>query len=70
MRTMVKIKCTQSQARDLRRLYSWLREHLGAAAFMKISRDYRDFIEKRDAHYPRATRGAAAASEAGPDAEL
>ena len=71
LRTMVRIKCTQSQDRDLHRLYSWLREHLGAtAAFMKISRDYRDLIEKMDAHYPRATRGAAPASQAGPDAEL
>jgi len=34
--------------------YPKLREHLGAAiAFMKISRDYFDFIDKMDAHYPR-----------------
>jgi len=49
------------------------------AAFMKISRDDRDLIDKMDAHYPRfgeqcrlpfashvATRAAAAASEAEP----
>ncbi len=34
--------------------YPKLREHLGAAvAFMKISRDYHDFISKMDTHYPR-----------------
>jgi hypothetical protein len=34
--------------------YPKLREHLGAAvAFMKISRDYHDFIDKLDTHYPR-----------------
>lgn len=36
--------------------YPKLREHLGATvAFMKISRDYFDFIDKMDAHYPRST---------------
>jgi hypothetical protein len=31
-----------------------LREHLGATlAFMKLSRDYHDFIDKMDTHYPR-----------------
>ena len=34
--------------------YPKLREHLGAAvAFMKISKDYFDFIDKMDTHYPR-----------------
>jgi hypothetical protein len=34
--------------------YPKLREHLGAAiAFMKISRDYHDFVSKLDTHYPR-----------------
>lgn len=34
--------------------YPKLREHLGAAiAFMKISRNYLEFLEKMDAHYPR-----------------
>jgi hypothetical protein len=34
--------------------YPKLREHLGATvAFMKISRDYHDFIDKMDTHYPR-----------------
>jgi len=34
--------------------YPKLREHLGAAvAFMKLSRDYPDFIDKLEAHYPR-----------------
>jgi hypothetical protein len=34
--------------------YPKLREHLGATvAFMKISRDYLDFIDKMDTHYPR-----------------
>jgi hypothetical protein len=34
--------------------YPKLREHLGAAiAFMKLSRDYFDFIDKLDQHYPR-----------------
>ena len=34
--------------------YPQLREHLGASvAFMKLSRDYLDFIDKRDTHYPR-----------------
>jgi hypothetical protein len=34
--------------------YPKLREHLGAAvALMKISRDYFDFIDKLDQHYPR-----------------
>ena len=34
--------------------YPKLREHLGAAvAFMKLSRDYFDFIDKMDQHYPR-----------------
>jgi hypothetical protein len=31
-----------------------LREHLGVTvAFMKLSRDYFDFIDKMDTHYPR-----------------
>jgi hypothetical protein len=34
--------------------YPKLREHLGAAvAFMKISRDYFEFIDRMDQHYPR-----------------
>jgi hypothetical protein len=34
--------------------YPKLREHLGATvAFMKLSRDYFDFIDKLDQHYPR-----------------
>lgn len=34
--------------------YPKLREHMGAAiAFMKISRDYFDFVDKLDQHYPR-----------------
>jgi P63C domain len=34
--------------------YPKLREHLGATvAFMKLSRDYHDFIDKLDTHYPR-----------------
>jgi hypothetical protein len=34
--------------------YPKLREHLGAAvAFMKLSHDYHDFIDKMDMHYPR-----------------
>jgi P63C domain len=34
--------------------YPKLREHLGATvAFMKLSRDYHDFIDKMDTHYPR-----------------
>jgi len=34
--------------------YPKLREHLGAAiAFMKLSQDYFDFIDKMDQHYPR-----------------
>jgi hypothetical protein len=34
--------------------YPKLREHLGATiAFMKLSKDYLDFIDKMDTHYPR-----------------
>lgn len=34
--------------------YPRLREHLGATvAFMKLSRDYHDFVDKMDTHYPR-----------------
>jgi hypothetical protein len=34
--------------------YPKLREHLGASvSFMKISRDYHDFIDKMDKHYTR-----------------
>ena len=34
--------------------YPKLRKHLSAAvALMKISRDYFDFIDKMDTHYPR-----------------
>jgi hypothetical protein len=34
--------------------YRKLREHLGATvALMKLSRDYHDFIDKMDTHYPR-----------------
>jgi hypothetical protein len=47
-------KAALSQALTKNVGYPKLREHLGAAvAFMKLSRNYHDFIEKMDTHYPR-----------------
>jgi hypothetical protein len=47
-------KAALSQALTRNVGYPKLREHLGAAvAFMKLSRDYHDFIDKMDTHYPR-----------------
>lgn len=47
-------KAALSQALTRNVGYPKLREHLGAAvAFMKLSRDYLDFIDKMDTFYPR-----------------
>jgi P63C domain len=47
-------KAALSQALTRNVGYPKLREHLGATvAFMKISRDYHDFIDKMDTYYPK-----------------
>lgn len=46
-------KAALSQALTKNVGYPKLREHLGATvASMKLSRDYHDFMDKLDAHYP------------------
>ena len=49
--------------------YPKLREHLGAVvAFMKLSKDYHDFVEKMDAFYPRFGENYALALQGGTNA--
>ena len=43
--------CTQTRALRVRQCS--INGFWPAVAFMKISRDYHDFIDKLDAHYPR-----------------